>query len=80
MSESSDCEIYDLVEYRLKRNVDSFFQGSQEWERAMHILLLYLEGKIKVRWCTEGIIITQPEDELEDPEDRIEILVPSPPY
>ena len=50
-------DIIDLVEYRLKRFVDSFYQGSKEWEIAMQVFMLYLDGEINVRWAEGGIFI-----------------------
>lgn len=55
-----DCKIYDLVEYKLKRYIDSFYQGSEEWSTGMHVLLMYLQGEVEIRWCKDGMIVAHP--------------------
>lgn len=57
-------EVIDLVEYKLKMFVDSFYQGSRDWEIAMQIFMLYLEGDITVRWVDEGIFIKHKDSQL----------------
>ena len=57
-------DIIDLVEYRLKMFVDSFYQGSKEWEIAMQVFMLYLDGEIEIRWSDEGIYIKNTNEEL----------------
>ena len=57
-------EVIDLVEYKLKRFVDSFYQGSRDWEIAMQIFMLYLEGEITIRWGEGGIFIKHIDSDL----------------
>lgn len=57
-------EVIDLVEYKLKIFVDGFIQGSRDWEVAMQIFMLYLEGEIAVRWCNEGILVQHNDSDL----------------
>lgn len=66
-------EVIDLVEYKLKRFVDLFPQGSRDWEAAMQIFMLYMEGEINVRWCDEGILVKHSDPDL----DLKEVFVPS---
>ena len=54
---TEEAEIVDLVEYKLKKFVDSFYQGSKDWEIAMQIFMLYLEGEISIRWAGDGIFV-----------------------
>jgi len=54
---SQECRIYDLLEYKLKRYVDSFRQGSDEWHTAMQILLLYLDGEVSIKWSSDIIYV-----------------------
>ncbi len=65
-------EIVDLVEYKLKNFVDSFYQGSRDWEIAMQIFMLYLDGEISVRWNNEGILVQHNNPEL----DLKEVFIP----
>ena len=58
-------DIIDLVEYRLKRFVDSFYQGSKEWDIAMQIFMLYLDGEIHIRWAPGGIFVKNINSEFE---------------
>ena len=55
-----DCKIYDLVEYKLKKYIDSFYQGSEEWSTGMHVLLMYMDGEVYIQWCSEGMVISHP--------------------
>ena len=55
---NSEGRVYDLVEYKLKKWVDSFYQDSEEWHQAMHILAAYLEGEVTVQWSKGKIEIT----------------------
>jgi len=65
-------EVIDLVEYKLKMFVDSFYQGSRDWEIAMQIFMLYLEGEITIRWVDDGIFIKHNNSDL----DLKEVFVP----
>jgi hypothetical protein len=55
---NSNCHVYDLVEYKLKKWVDSFYQDSEEWHHAMHILAAYLEGEVTIQWSKGKIEIS----------------------
>ena len=58
-------DIVDLIEYRLKKYVETFHQGTQDWDIASRILFMYLCGDVTVMWSSEGIIVEQlnlPED------------------
>ena len=70
-----ECVIIDLAEERLKRYVDTFHQGSEEWSVAMQVLLMYLSEDIDVSFCSEGIIVTHPSAKLQfdNPEKKYEV-------
>jgi hypothetical protein len=70
-----ECIIIDLSEERLKRYVDTFHHGSEEWAVAMQVLLMYLEHEIDVSWCADGIRITHPSLQIqkENPEKKYEV-------
>tara|TARA_B100000131_G_scaffold116562_1_gene113496 strand:- start:839 stop:1105 length:267 start_codon:yes stop_codon:yes gene_type:complete len=72
-----ECVIIDLAEERLKRYVDTFYQGSEEWGIAMQVLFMYLSHEIDVSWCAEGVKITHPSLKLqkENPEKDHEVSV-----
>jgi len=55
-----NCKIHDLVEYKLKKYIDSFYQGSEEWSTGMHVLLMYMDGVVDIQWCKEGMVISHP--------------------
>ena len=61
-----ECIIIDLVEERLKRYVDTFFQGSEEWGLAMQVLFMYLSREVDVSWCAEGIKVSHPSTALQE--------------
>jgi hypothetical protein len=61
----SECRIYDLVEYKLKKWVDSFYLDSEEWHHAMHILAAYLEGDVAVQWTEDKIQISVLDNDTE---------------
>ena len=62
----NDCIVIDLIEERLKRYIDSFYQGSEEWSLAMQVLFMYMSGEIDVSWCAEGIKVTHPSITLQE--------------
>lgn len=58
IQDDNNCRIYDLVEYKLKKWVDSFYLDSEEWHQAMHVLAAYLEGEVSVQWSKDKIEIS----------------------
>ena len=73
-NEDSSCMVYDLTEYRLKKYIDSFPQGTAEWDVAMRLMLLYLDNDVTVKWCEEGMLITAINEEVEHIAD---LLIPN---
>ena len=73
-NENELCMVYDLVEYRLKKYIDSFPQGTAEWDVAMRLMLLYLDKDVTVKWCEDGMLITATSEEIEQVAD---LLIPN---
>lgn len=73
VTENNPCIIYDLVEYKLKKYIDSFTCGTPEWDVAMNLMLLYLDEEINVKWCSEGLIISPTNQEVPE---NTELLIP----
>ena len=59
MKTKSSEHIVDLIEYRLKKYIETFHQGTPDWDFATRILFMYLCDDITVKWDSQGIIITQ---------------------
>lgn len=67
-----ECVIIDLIEVRLKKYVDTFHQGSEAWDIAMQVLLMYLSGEIDISWNAKGIKVVHPSSELKKKNPRKE--------
>ncbi len=55
--QTEEQDVVDLVEYRLKKYIDTFYQGTAERDFASRILLMYLTGDVAIRWCSEGMVV-----------------------
>ena len=50
MDKVDQAMVYDLVEYKIARELDEFPPGSQQWNLIFRVLELYLEEKVNVSW------------------------------
>ena len=58
MEETENAQIYDLVEYKIARELDCFPPGSEQWNLIFRVLELYLEEEIYVSWSGSDMQIT----------------------
>ena len=72
---SGACMVYDLVEYKLKKFIDSYSCGSEEWDVGMNLMLLYLDNEVTIKWSNEGIIISPTDKKVPE---GTELLIPIP--
>ena len=69
--------VVDLIEYRLQRYVESFYKGTHERKVASKLLMMYLSGKIDVRWSSNSIVVEHPSLNLREEETTVqEYLLP----
>ena len=73
--QTEEQDVVDLIEYRLKKYIDTFYQGTAEWNFASRILLMYLTGDITIRWCSEGMVVEHLRAVVDDQPARL--LLPS---
>ena len=71
MDKVDQAMVYDLVEYKIARELDEFPPGSQQWNLIFRVLELYLEEKVNVSWSGTDMKITM-RDGTDPPPDLFE--------
>ena len=60
--------VYDLVEYKITKQLDRHTSGSPDWHALFNILELYMDGIINVKWTDNDMLISMQDGSEIDPE------------